>query len=106
MPQFGAHLILREEPDQYELVALVCCMPFPSHCGRIIDVLQDIPSHRIAAINSNVDGQNAFITGDLFKRHHSDPFLWKVWGRADDQIVLSNGEKVCGLFGIASVTDT
>ncbi|KAF8074144.1 hypothetical protein FPV67DRAFT_1409809 [Lyophyllum atratum] len=73
--QFGAHFIPQEEPDMYELVAL------------------DAPGHRIAAINSHVDGRNAFRTGDLFKRHPSDPFLWRVWGRADDQIVLSTGEK-------------
>ncbi|KAH0586648.1 hypothetical protein H2248_007864 [Termitomyces sp. 'cryptogamus'] len=75
MPQFGAHLIPQDEPDTFELVAV------------------DVPNHRIAAVNSTVDGRNAYITGDLFKGHPSDPSLWKVWGRADDQIVLSNGEK-------------
>jgi len=32
-------------------------------------------------------------TRDLFKRHPSRPHLWQFYGRSDDTIVLSNGEK-------------
>jgi hypothetical protein len=35
----------------------------------------------------------AFATNDLVKQHSSDRTLWTIWGRSDDQIVLSTGEK-------------
>ncbi|KAG6828985.1 hypothetical protein H0H92_006107 [Tricholoma furcatifolium] len=76
MSKFGAHLIPQDEHNVFELVAL------------------DVPDHRIAFVNTTVDGKNAYRTGDLFKKHPSDPLLWKVWGRVDNQIVLSNGEKM------------
>lgn len=36
----------------------------------------------------------AYATNDLFVRHPSKPGLWKIQGRADDQLMLSTGEKV------------
>ena len=39
----------------------------------------------------------AYATGDLMEEHPQDPRLFKVYGRADDQIALSTGEKVRGL---------
>ncbi|PSR72124.1 hypothetical protein PHLCEN_2v12004 [Hermanssonia centrifuga] len=45
------------------------------------------------SINTHVDGHNAFATKDLFVSHETKAGLWKIYGRADDQIILSTGEK-------------
>lgn len=36
----------------------------------------------------------AYATNDLMEEHPRDPRLFKIYGRADDQIILSTGEKV------------
>ena len=41
-----------------------------------------------------LDGVGGFDTNDLFTPHPTNPDLWKIYGRADDQIMHSNGEKV------------
>ncbi|KAI0830379.1 acetyl-CoA synthetase-like protein [Trametes gibbosa] len=43
--------------------------------------------------NSVVDGRPAFSTRDLLQRHPTKHHLFRVFGRADDQIMLSTGEK-------------
>ena len=35
-----------------------------------------------------------YATGDLLMSHPDVPGLWKIFGRVDDQIMHSNGEKV------------
>ncbi|KAI0067832.1 acetyl-CoA synthetase-like protein [Artomyces pyxidatus] len=51
-------------------------------------------SCEISVINSSAcDGREAYRTNDLLERHPNDPSLWKIYGRTDDQIILSNGEK-------------
>ncbi|EJD40563.1 acetyl-CoA synthetase-like protein [Auricularia subglabra TFB-10046 SS5] len=49
--------------------------------------------HHIDSPNCEVDGHNAISTNDVVILHPSDPRLFKVVGRLDDQIVLSTGEK-------------
>ncbi|KAK0200640.1 NRPS-like enzyme [Desarmillaria ectypa] len=44
-------------------------------------------------LNSEIDGVQAFDTKDLVQLHPSNPKLWKAYGRADDQIMHSTGEK-------------
>ena len=44
--------------------------------------------------NTELNGEAAYATSDLLIRHPTNPKLWKVHGRSDDQIVHSNGEKV------------
>ncbi|KAI0058351.1 acetyl-CoA synthetase-like protein [Artomyces pyxidatus] len=52
------------------------------------------PSFQPCVINGVAsDGRPAYRTYDLLQRHPLHPSLWKVYGRADDQIMLSNGEK-------------
>ncbi|PIL27162.1 hypothetical protein GSI_10304 [Ganoderma sinense ZZ0214-1] len=48
---------------------------------------------RPRVINDSVDGVDAYATSDLLEPHPTRPGLWKVYGRVDDQIMLSNGEK-------------
>ncbi|KZT21918.1 acetyl-CoA synthetase-like protein [Neolentinus lepideus HHB14362 ss-1] len=44
--------------------------------------------------NSELDGKRVFAVGDLLERHPTDTTRWRVFGRKDDQIVLSTGENV------------
>ncbi|EPQ50946.1 acetyl-CoA synthetase-like protein [Gloeophyllum trabeum ATCC 11539] len=44
-------------------------------------------------INVNINGVEGYSTSDLYQRHPTHPRLLKHCGRADDVIVLSNGEK-------------
>ncbi|OBZ74338.1 4-chlorobenzoate--CoA ligase [Grifola frondosa] len=39
------------------------------------------------------DGRGAFRTKDLLQHHPQDRSRWRMYGRADDQILLSTGEK-------------
>ncbi|KLO07028.1 acetyl-CoA synthetase-like protein [Schizopora paradoxa] len=43
--------------------------------------------------NTTIEGEQGYATGDLFIPHPSKPGLFKLYGRADDQIVHSSGEK-------------
>ncbi|KAI0085552.1 hypothetical protein BDY19DRAFT_1020953 [Irpex rosettiformis] len=44
-------------------------------------------------LNCEIDGVGGFNTNDLFTQHPNNPRLWKMYGRADDQIMHSIGEK-------------
>ncbi|KAI0700690.1 acetyl-CoA synthetase-like protein [Cerioporus squamosus] len=44
-------------------------------------------------VNMKIGEQDAYATNDLVVPHPTVPGLWKLYGRKDDQIVLSNGEK-------------
>lgn len=44
--------------------------------------------------NTTIDGVPAYATSDLLMPHPTIPGLYKIHGRADDQIMLSTGEKV------------
>ncbi|KAF5354614.1 hypothetical protein D9757_012341 [Collybiopsis confluens] len=43
--------------------------------------------------NDLINGKRAYATKDLVVRHPTKPDLWRVFGRSDDQIMLSTGEK-------------
>ncbi|KAJ7918834.1 hypothetical protein B0H13DRAFT_2187284 [Mycena leptocephala] len=43
--------------------------------------------------NIEVDGVPAYDTNDIVQRHPTVPTLYRVYGRVDDQIMHSNGEK-------------
>ncbi|KAJ7485527.1 acetyl-CoA synthetase-like protein [Mycena latifolia] len=45
-------------------------------------------------LNTVYDNKPAFDVGDLLERHPTDPARWRVYGRSDDQIMLSTGENV------------
>jgi hypothetical protein len=44
--------------------------------------------------NTTINKRNAYAVGDLIVQHPTDPTRWKIYGRVDDQIMLSTGEKV------------
>ncbi|CAL1699334.1 unnamed protein product [Somion occarium] len=43
--------------------------------------------------NTVIDGIDAYATSDLLTPHPTKPGFWKVYGRADDQIMHNTGEK-------------
>lgn len=47
----------------------------------------------MAALNHNMPGVAKYATRDLFVPHPTKPNLWRFYGRTDDVVVLSNGEK-------------
>ncbi|KAJ7853342.1 hypothetical protein B0H14DRAFT_2758642 [Mycena olivaceomarginata] len=51
------------------------------------------PTHTPSILDSVIDGVPALNTKDLILRHPTNPNLWKIFGRQDDQIIHSNGEK-------------
>ncbi|KAG7441935.1 acetyl-CoA synthetase-like protein [Guyanagaster necrorhizus] len=46
-----------------------------------------------AVFNTTVDGVRAYDTKDIFIRHLTNPEMFKSYGRHDDQIIHSTGEK-------------
>ena len=65
-----------DEPGAFELV-----------------LFADESTKTISALNHNMPGVTEYRTKDLFKQHPEKPGLWKYYGRRDDIIVLSKGEK-------------
>lgn len=61
-------------------------------------LFQFTPTSELPKINAKFEGQDAYATSDLFIQHPTRPDLWKIIGRADDQITLSTGEKVRSLL--------
>ncbi|KAL7278804.1 hypothetical protein ACG7TL_007815 [Trametes sanguinea] len=56
-------------------------------------VIVDSPTWSPNAFNTQINGRPAYATSDLFEEHPTNPNLYKVYGRVDDQIALSTGEK-------------
>ncbi|KAF2256018.1 acetyl-CoA synthetase-like protein [Trematosphaeria pertusa] len=65
-----------DEADSFELV-----------------LFADESTRTISALNHNMRSIAEYHTKDLFKQHPEKPGLWRYYGRKDDIIVLSNGEK-------------
>ncbi|QRV95150.1 AMP binding enzyme [Ceratobasidium sp. AG-Ba] len=57
-------------------------------------VLVESETFTLPVSNHEIRGQRAYRTNDLAVQHPTKPGLWKLIGRADDQIVFLNGEKV------------
>ncbi|KAI9060104.1 acetyl-CoA synthetase-like protein [Trametes sanguinea] len=51
------------------------------------------PDNPLPVVNTKVDGRDGYATNDLVEPHPTKPNYWKNFGRADEQIILSNGEK-------------
>ncbi len=83
------------EDGTYEVVILVSAPSQPSARARIYanENVQSEPDVPLPVLNTKVDGQDAYSMNDLAVPHPTRPGLWRIVGRADEQIVLSNGEK-------------
>ena len=75
-PHFPHRMELADEPGVFELV-----------------LSADQSTAKISALNHNLPGVSEWRTKDLFRQHPSKPSLWQYYGRRDDIIVFSNGEK-------------
>ncbi|GJE88440.1 acetyl-CoA synthetase-like protein [Phanerochaete sordida] len=64
----------------------------PQGDGTYELVLFDNEEYPLAVYN--VHGEKAYATSDLFEPHPTKEGLWKIVGRKDDVIILSNGEKI------------
>ena len=65
---------------------------------RLMADVQSRPDYPLPATNTKIDGQDGYATSDLVQPHPTKPNLWRIYGRADEQIILSNGEKVSPWF--------
>ncbi|KAF7351307.1 Acetyl-CoA synthetase-like protein [Mycena sanguinolenta] len=56
-------------------------------------IIKQSPMHALALPNMEIDGVPACDTRDIVQRHPMNPGLYRLYGRVDDQIMHSNGEK-------------
>ncbi|KAF7348965.1 NRPS-like enzyme [Mycena venus] len=56
-------------------------------------ILKQSATNCLVLPNMEVDGILAYDTKDILQRHPTVPTLYRVYGRVDDQIMHSNGEK-------------
>ncbi|KAI0249337.1 acetyl-CoA synthetase-like protein [Lactifluus subvellereus] len=84
----------RGEDWEYFTLSSHCRPAFlPQGDGTFELVLIDHDLHHPVVINTKVDGKDAYATSDLLVPHPTKSGLWKIYGRKDDQIMLSTGEK-------------
>ncbi|CDO76173.1 hypothetical protein BN946_scf185034.g6 [Trametes cinnabarina] len=56
-------------------------------------VVVDSPTWSPNIFNTQIDGRPAYAMSDLLEEHPTKPNLYRFYGRIDDQIALSTGEK-------------
>ncbi|KAG8707500.1 hypothetical protein FRC08_000466 [Ceratobasidium sp. 394] len=76
---------------------------FATHTDVVFDPQEDEDTYELVVLpsgqrkpyvlNSDYQGQPAYRSKDLVKRHPNKPNLWRFVGRLDDQIILLNEEK-------------
>ncbi|EJC99755.1 acetyl-CoA synthetase-like protein [Fomitiporia mediterranea MF3/22] len=64
---------------------------FGNNVFRVVTLTNE--NFRPLVINTKIDGVDAYASDDLVSPHPTKPGYYKVVGRADDQIMHSNGEK-------------
>ncbi|KAH9911783.1 acetyl-CoA synthetase-like protein [Epithele typhae] len=68
-------------------------VPQEGRPGIFEPIAFDTPSLHPHVFNTTYDGRPAYATSDLLQQHPTKPHLFRVFGRADDQLMLSTGEK-------------
>ncbi|EJF55750.1 acetyl-CoA synthetase-like protein [Dichomitus squalens LYAD-421 SS1] len=61
--------------------------------GRFELIIISDPEIPLPIVNIQVEGKDAYATSDILEPHPTRSGWYKYYGRVDDQIVLSNGEK-------------
>ncbi|TFK88243.1 acetyl-CoA synthetase-like protein [Polyporus arcularius HHB13444] len=61
--------------------------------GIFEPVAFDSPTFTPNVFNMTIEGRPAYATSDLMQQHPTKKHLFRVYGRADDQLILSTGEK-------------
>jgi hypothetical protein len=76
-----------------ELVVIVC---YPSAISSTLIVFQikGENGYNPHVLNTTVDGRQGYATSDLIVRHPTESDRYCIYGRVDDQLALSTGEKV------------
>ena len=69
-------------------------MSSPFYAALMPIAAQSHPELPLPKTNTKVGELDAYASSDLAVPHPTIPDLWKIIGRADEQIILSNGEKV------------
>lgn len=87
------HEFVHRGDETYELILFVrIILPRICYCLTMVEQADERWSPSV--IDTKLGKHDAFATNDLFVRHPTKPGLWKIYGRKDDQIMLSTGEKV------------
>lgn len=63
-------------------------------CASHYALVQSHPLQKPNVINVKANGEDAYATSDIFTPHPTKAGCWKIFGRKDDQIMHSTGEKV------------
>ncbi|KAF8490103.1 hypothetical protein JB92DRAFT_3129102 [Gautieria morchelliformis] len=92
LASLGSGKTYAEGYEWFEFLPLVMPELVPEADGDVYEVVS-AGGHHLAAHNTEVNGIPAYSSSDLPERHKSNPGLFKVVGRKDDQIMLSTGEK-------------
>ena len=77
----------------YELVMLVSYIQYEA----LIPFLSTLKCHNYhipSLLNISIDNVDGYASSDLLQPHPTKPGYWRVYGRTDDQIMHSTGEKV------------
>ncbi|KAH9939795.1 acetyl-CoA synthetase-like protein [Epithele typhae] len=69
------------------------CEFMPVGDGTFEVVAYSDPRHPLPKTNGKIGEHDVYETNDLAVPHPTKPNFWKIVGRADEQIILSNGEK-------------
>ncbi|KAJ6600965.1 hypothetical protein DFH09DRAFT_969448 [Mycena vulgaris] len=81
----------------FQLLASIDAVLVPidgDHSGLLFQlIVKQCATNCLALSNMEMDGVPAFDTKDIVQRHPTNPKLYRVYGRVDDQIMHSNGEK-------------
>ncbi|KAJ8690287.1 hypothetical protein PTI98_011728 [Pleurotus ostreatus] len=89
--------IIGENPGmdwEYVSINPHCAAEFVPHGDGTFELVTvKKPTHHFFIVNTKFRGQDAYATSDLLKPHPTRKGWWKIHGRADDQIMLSTGEK-------------
>ena len=83
------------EPDglgRAELVIYVSIISTPILTSGLIQ--QPSAYHTPSVLNAKRGDIDVYMTSDLMEEHPTKPGYWKIYGRSDDQIMHSTGEKV------------
>ncbi|KAF5322707.1 hypothetical protein D9619_000350 [Psilocybe cf. subviscida] len=94
---FNPKHIKAEGPAWYETDPLIDLVFVPEDEEKLKGVYRIVMKgnsiRQPASYDTTIDGLPAFDTKDLVIFHPNNPKLWKLVGRADDQIIHSTGEK-------------
>ncbi|KAK0220052.1 hypothetical protein IW262DRAFT_1554790 [Armillaria fumosa] len=66
-------------------------VPYGNNTSELVIVSNDW--NTMAICNAQVEGRDAYSTSDLLEPHPTKEGFWRVFGRVDDQIMHSTGEK-------------